>query len=145
MAAPTQSTDAVFDTARNPSPRAAATLASTSSAVIVIPSPSAPHLKRKAQMMHDDLEPLLNESVFRVLDVFANVSITEKIKIVSHCRDQGGSSYFNLTTHAAFGHQISLLLAEGDFFDAPARGNAFAIAANRRGMSGRQAMQYVQG
>ncbi len=33
-------------------------------------------------MMHDDLEPLLNESVFRALDVFANVSIKEKMKIV---------------------------------------------------------------
>ena len=145
MAAPTQSTDAVFDTARNPSPRAAATLASTSSAVIVIPSPSAPHLKRKAQMMHDDLEPLLNESVFRVLDVFANVSITEKIKIVSLCRDQGGSSYFNLTTHAAFGHQISLLLAEGDFFDAPARGNALAIAGRSVAQPGSEGTGFGHG
>ncbi len=50
------------------------------------------------------------------------------MKVVSLCRDQSGSSHFNLTTHAAFGHQISLLLAEGDFFDAPARGNALAIA-----------------
>jgi hypothetical protein len=130
--APTQPlpTGAVINTARTSPPRAAAatTPASAPPAVIVIPSPSASPLKRKAQMMHDDLEPLLSESVFRALHAYANASIKEREKVVSLCRNQDGSSYFNPTVHAAFGHQISLLLAEGDFFDAPTRGNALAIA-----------------
>ena len=91
-------------------------------------------------MMHDDLEPLLNESVFRALDAYANASIKEREKVVSLCRNQGGSSYFNPTVHVAFGDQVSLLLAEGDFFDAPARGNVFAIAGRSAAQPGAEGM-----
>jgi hypothetical protein len=96
-------------------------------------------------MRHDDLEPLLNESVFRALDAYANASIKEREKVVSLCRNQGGSSYFNPTVHAAFGHQISLLLAEGDFFDAPARGNAFAIAGRSAAQPGAEGTGFGHG
>ena len=147
--APTQPlpTGAAINTARTSPPRAASatTPAPAAPVVIVIPSPSASPLKRKAQMMHDDLEPLLNESVFRALDAYANASIKEREKVVSLCRNQGGSSYFNPTVHAAFGHQISLLLAEGDFFDAPARGNAFAIAGRSAAQPGAEGTGFGHG
>ena len=147
--APTQPlpAGAAINTARTSPPRAASatTPAPAAPVVIVIPSPSASPLKRKAQMMHDDLEPLLNESVFRALDAYANASIKEREKVVSLCRNQGGSSYFNPTVHAAFGHQISLLLAEGDFFDAPARGNAFAIAGRSAAQPGAEGTGFGHG
>ncbi len=66
--------------------------------------------------MHDDLEPLLNDSVYSALDAYTNAPFKEREKVVNLCRSQNGSNFFNPTINAAFGHQISLLLAEGVFF-----------------------------
>ena len=74
--------------------------------VIVIPSPPPP----QALLMHNDLAPLLNDSVYRALDAYANAPIKE--------------------------NQISLPLAEGDIFDAPKRGNAPAIAGHSAAQPG---------
>ncbi len=83
-AAPAQPlpTGAVINTARTSPPRAASTTTPTTAqpVVIVISPSSASHRKRKAQMMHDELEPLLNDSVFRALDAYANASIKEREK-----------------------------------------------------------------
>jgi hypothetical protein len=73
-------TSAVINTARTSPPRAVAatTPVPASSTAIVISSPSASPLKRKAQMMHDDLEPLLNGSMFCALDAYVNASIKSR-------------------------------------------------------------------
>ena len=64
----------------------------------------------QALLMHNDLAPLLNDSVYRALDAYANAPIKE--------------------------NQISLPLAEGDIFDAPKRGNAPAIAGHSAAQPG---------
>jgi hypothetical protein len=109
--------------------------AATQPTVIDIPSPSK-QVKRMVQTMHDDLEAVMDESVFRALDAYANFPVKERERVLNLCKSSNGSSskFFNATISAAYNHQIALTLATGDFFDAPnlatpmAEGTASAMA-----------------
>ena len=106
---------------------------------------SSPHKRKAHMMMHDDLKTLLDDAVYRSLDAFAFHSVKEKDRIVTLCRTAQGASFFNNTVTAPFGHQISLTLTEGEFFDPPSRGLALAIAGRSAAQPGSQSSTFGHG
>ena len=61
------------------------------------------------------------------------------------CRTAQGAGFFNNTVTAPFGHQISLTLTEGEFFDPPSRGLALAIAGRSAAQPGSQSSTFGHG
>jgi len=111
-------------------------------ATVTAPSPS----KRKAHvMMHDDLKELLDDAVYRALDAFAFHPVKEKERVMNMCKTPQGAAFFNNTVTAPFGHQISLSLTEGEFFEAPKRGLALAVAGRSAAQPGSQSSTFGHG
>jgi hypothetical protein len=77
--------------------------------------------------MHDDLAALLPDSVYHVLDA-SSMSMEKRAKIATVSKNNALCILLDGTCSAAFGHQYSLTLRAGDYFDASKRGLALAAA-----------------
>ena len=88
-------------------------------------SPPVPTLKRK---MHEELSRLLPAVVYNALDATSHLSAEKRSKLLAACKSNDPAILLDGTNTAAFGHHFSLVLTEGDHFDAVRRGLALAAA-----------------
>jgi hypothetical protein len=108
------------DGAQGPFP--AASSPAVSSLASSLPRPAGKRL------MHDELSRVLPSIVFHAFDATSHLSLEKRSKLLHASKNNDPLVLLDGTNTAAFGHHFSLVLTEGDHFDAARRGLALAAA-----------------
>ncbi len=90
----------------------------------------ASSLPRQAgkRLMHEELSRVLPPVVYHAFDATSHLTPEKRSKLLHACKNNDPLVLLDGTNTAAFGHHFSLVLTEGDHFDAACRGLALAAA-----------------
>jgi hypothetical protein len=78
--------------------------------------------------MHEELSRVLPSVVYHAFDATSHLTPEKRSKLLHACKNNDPLVLLDGTNTAAFGHHFSLVLTEGDHFDAARRGLALAAA-----------------
>jgi hypothetical protein len=89
---------------------------------------SCPPRPAGKRLMHEELSRVLPSIVYHAFDATSHLSPEKRSKLLHACKINDPQVLLDGTNTAAFGHHFSLVLTEGDHFDAARRGLALAAA-----------------
>jgi hypothetical protein len=92
------------------------------------PAPPPPAKLPGKRLMHEELSRSLPAVVYHAFDVSSHLTADKRSKLLAACKTNDPSVLLDGTNSAAFGHHFSLVLTDGDHFDAARRGLALAAA-----------------